>query len=200
MSFPPPPVVLIDGIDGSGKTRFASRLAAMLEAAGRHATLLHVDDVRRPVDWSDSRGEAEVYWSDYFDLAALDAQIAALRAVDRVVLVEGIFTLRLAAAEDSELIYLEVPFDEATRRILTRDTALGRTPDEVLHRMEARYFPAQRRYRELYGPLARAALLVDNTMPDAPRRITGDSTRLPPGLGEVLGRLLGEPTGGTAAP
>lgn len=183
---PSPDVILIDGIDGSGKTRFAERLVAALAADRAPPVLIHVDDYRHGVDWADPRGEAEVYWSDYFDLAAIDRTIARLRSEGQTVVVEGIFTLRLAVASAAALIYLEVPYEEAERRILDRDTALGRTPDDVRHRTSMRYFPAQRRYRALFHPRERAALLLDNSDPEVPciRRV--DWSALPPELAPLI--------------
>jgi uridine kinase len=164
-----PALILIDGIDGSGKTRFADRVMAALSSGPSRPVLVRVDDYRREVNWADPRGEAEVYWSDYFDLEAIDRTIAGLRSEGHEVVVEGIFTLRLAAASGAALIYLEVPYEEAERRILDRDTAIGRTLDDVRHRTSKRYFPAQRRYHALYHPSERAALLLDNTDPAMPR-------------------------------
>ncbi|MDH4132955.1 MAG: AAA family ATPase [Gemmatimonadota bacterium] len=179
---PSPDVILIDGVDGSGKTRFAERLVAALSEGRDPPVLIHVDDYRRQVDWADPRGEAEVYWSDYFDLPAIDRTIALLRSEGRMVVVEGIFTLRLAEASAAALVYLEVPYEEAERRILDRDTAIGRTPDDVRHRTSMRYFPAQRRYRAQFHPMERAALLLDNSDPAIPRVRRADWSALPPEL------------------
>jgi len=181
-----PNLILVDGIDGSGKTRFAEHLVAALSTGQSRPVLVHVDDYRREVNWADPRGEAEVYWRDYFDLAAIDRAITRLRSEGRLVVVEGIFTLRLAAAPEAALIYLEVTYEEAERRILQRDTAIGRTPDEVRHRTSMRYFPAQRKYRALFRPVDRAALLIDNSDPATPHIRRADWASFPPEVAPLL--------------
>ena len=184
-------VVLVDGIDGSGKTTFAGRLADTMRAGGIPVALVHVDDFRCPVSWDDPRGEAELYWSCYFDLAALQAELDVITAAGTMVVLEGVFTLRLPAVATSPLIYLEVDFEVAARRILVRDTARGRTREDVLHRIESRYFPAQRRYRAAYSPCERAATLVDSTDPAAMRLIRSDWSRLPATVAAATRRILG---------
>jgi uridine kinase len=183
--------VLVDGIDGSGKTGFAGRLAEAIRADGSPVALVHVDDFRRPVSWDDPRGEAEVYWSDYFDLGGLQAEVDDLAASGGTVLLEGIFTLRLPALARSPLIYLELDYEVAARRILARDVARGRTEEDVLHRIEERYFPAQRRYRAEYAPCERAATLIDSTDAAAMRLIRCDWSRLPFPVVAAARRVLG---------
>lgn len=183
-------IVLVDGIDGSGKTSFSERLIPLIRAAGSSVALLHVDDFRRPVDWDDPRGEAEMYWDGYFDLAALEAEVRAIVGVGALVVVEGVFTLRLRSIAQCPLIYLEVDYEVAARRILARDVGLGRTPEDVLHRIEARYFPAQRRYRAAYAPLDRAVTVVDSTDP-AMRILRSDWARLPAPVATATRQLFG---------
>jgi uridine kinase len=188
-------VVLVDGIDGSGKTSFANQLAEILGAGGCQVALVHVDDFRRPVSWDDPRGEAEVYWSSYFDLATLETAVAGIAGSGRLVVLEGIFTLRLPTLARHPLIYLEVDYEVAARRILARDVSRGRTPEDVIHRIEMRYFPAQRRYRSDYSPCERATTLVDSTEPANLRLIRSDWSRLPPSVSAATAQLLGvDPT------
>ena len=78
--------------------------------------------------------------------------------------------LRAARAAGSPLIVLEVSADEARRRIVARDQAKGRTPEEIAGRIDRRYFPAQARYRAAFDPLGRADLVIDNEDWDAPAR------------------------------
>jgi uridine kinase len=182
-------LVLLDGIDGSGKTGLADRLARLLRAEEVRLTLLHVDDYRRTVNWSDPRGEREVYWEDYFDLGALDEEISQHQAAGHLVLVEGIFTRRLAAADQGALIYLEVDFEEARRRIEARDTGKGRSLEEVRHRIDNRYFPAQHRYRAEHQPLRYAAAVLDTTNPAHPRLLRMERSRFPMAVAVSLCRL-----------
>jgi uridine kinase len=183
-------VLLVDGIDGSGKTSFAGRLSEAMRAAGTDVVLTHVDDYRRPVSWDDPAGEAAVYWERYFDLEALERDLSTLAGPGRVVVLEGIFTLRIPTLATSPLVYLQVDYHVAAERILQRDTAIGRTPEDVRHRIEARYFPAQRRYRAEFLPAERATALVDSTDPLHPRLIRSDWARLPASAGSALRQLV----------
>ena len=74
-------IVAVDGLDGSGKSQFAAALAAACAAGGVAATVLHVDDFRRELDFAglDADAEAALYYERYFDLAALDGKLASLR-------------------------------------------------------------------------------------------------------------------------
>ena len=183
-------VLLVDGIDGSGKTSFAGRLADGMREAGADVTLTHVDDYRCPVAWDDPAGEAAVYWERYFDLAALERELERMQRPGRIVVVEGIFTLRLPAFAAAPLVYLEVAYEVAAERILRRDTAIGRTPEDVRHRIEARYFPAQRRYRADYAPSERATALIDSTDPARLRLLRSDWSRLPSPAAAALREML----------
>ena len=72
-------VIAVDGLDGSGKSRFAGSLAAVVSADGRPAALLHVDDFRRPTDFSALGPEAEsaCYYERYFDFVAVGDALSA---------------------------------------------------------------------------------------------------------------------------
>ncbi|HEY6477314.1 MAG TPA: hypothetical protein VI456_12085, partial [Polyangia bacterium] len=167
MANPTAGLIAVDGLDGSGKSRFAAALAAALSAAGPAASLIHVDDFRRPLDFAGLAPEAEaaLYYEHYFDFIALDAALAdALGGSSGapMIVLEGVMPLRATLATDSPLIVLEVSQSEARRRIVARDQAKGRTPEEIAGRIDRRYFPAQARYRAAFDPLGRADLLIDN--------------------------------------
>lgn len=68
-----PAVIAVDGVDGSGKTTFASRLACGIEGAGRPAVIVHEDDFLAPraVRYRLGRDSALGYFRDSYDLAAL---------------------------------------------------------------------------------------------------------------------------------
>jgi uridine kinase len=182
-------VLLVDGIDGSGKTSFAGRLADTMRSSGANVALVHVDDFRLTVSWDDPLGEEEIYWNKYFDLPALQTEVSILAAAGTLVVLEGIFCLRLPQLASNPLVYLEVDFEVAAKRILLRDTARGRSSEDVLHRIESRYFPAQRRYRADYRPTERATTLIDSTEPSAMRLIRCDWTGLPVSAAAAL-RLI----------
>ena len=142
-------VVAVDGLDGSGKSRFAASLAAAVSAAGRPGVLLHVDDFRRPIDFSGLAPEAEsaLYYERYFDFPAVGEALSAWAggASDGAVTVlEGVMLLRAALPSGTPLIVLEVSAAEARRRILERDQAKGRTPQEIAGRIDRRISPPRR--------------------------------------------------------
>ena len=215
----------VDGVDGSGKSFLAERLGAALGEVGLPTVLLRVDDFRRPIDWRQAgRSEAEVYYDDYYDLALLDACASRFLAgadaveipafdsrVERhvgtrtvefgpasVALVEGVFALRLQVVRASAaVVYLRTTLPEAQRRILARDTARGRTADDVMHRIAARYFPAHERYVRECDPVGSAAALIDHETLGGPTLVRLDRARLGPVVAEALSRAMGAfaPTG-----
>ena len=188
-------VVAVDGLDGSGKSRFAASLAAALSAAGRPASLLHVDDFRRPTDFSQLAPEAEsaLYYERYFDFAAVGERLSAWAqgaADGAVIILEGVMLLRAALPSGTPLIVLEVSAAEARRRILARDQAKGRTPEEIAGRIDRRYFPAQARYRAACDPLGLADLVIDNEDWAHPRVVRRSDVRFAPEIAAVLDRVL----------
>jgi uridine kinase len=196
----PPPVtprsvIAVDGPDGSGKSHFAGALAAAIASAGPPAVLLHVDDFRVPVafEGSSAEREAALYYDRYYDFAALDGALSTFlggAADGAIALVEGVLLLRATLPPETPLIVLEVSPEVARGRILSRDRAKGRTPDEILRRIERRYFPAQARYRAAFDPVARADILVDNDDWIRPRVLRRADGRFPARVVPGLDRLL----------
>jgi uridine kinase len=214
----PRSLVAIDGVDGSGKSRFARALAAACEAEGEPPVFIfRVDDFRRPLGvLPAATDEAAVYYDRYYDFALLDDCLRrfldgargvsiprfdpARELVDgseefrfgdaRLALLEGVFVLRAPATSAGSVVVLEVTEAEARRRILARDMARGRPRDVVEHRMNNRYFPAQRAYRAAFGPTRRADVLVDNESWDHPRLLRLAPGRLPRIVEKVLPRIV----------
>lgn len=212
-------LIAIDGVDGSGKSMLADRLLGVLAQAGTPAALLRVDDFRRPIAWGqDARREADVYYEDYYDLALLDRGARAFLDGDPsfeipvfdsrterhqgqrtisfdgapLALVEGVFAQRVAAVREvAAVVYIETSRDEARRRILTRDTARGRTAADVTHRIDARYFPAQDRYLREHDPLAHVDALIVHERVGAPALARADAGRIGDDLLAALGRVVG---------
>jgi uridine kinase len=213
-------LIALDGIDGSGKSVFAHRLATAAAEIGIDAVLVSVDDFRRPVDWRQpDRSEADVYYDEYFDLPLLDrclhafeegASSVEIPIFDRtsesfagrrtivygdavLAIVEGVFTLRVSAVSArAPLVHLRTSFPEAHRRIVVRDTARGRSLADVRHRITARYFPCQERYHRDLNPAGRADVIVDNERLESPRIVRFDRSRLAPELVAALSRALGD--------
>jgi uridine kinase len=186
-------IVAVDGLDGSGKSQFAAALAAACAAGGVAATVLHVDDFKREIDFAglDADAEAALYYERYFDLAALDGTLGSFAAGDAgLAIVEGVFTLRVpTVAAAAALVALTVSPDEARRRILARDRQKGRTDDDINHRIAHRYFPAQQRYRAEYDLLGRAAAVVDNDDWRSPRVVRYTPGQLPAPVERFLSGL-----------
>jgi uridine kinase len=204
-------IVTVDGIDGSGKSIFADRLAAGLAAEGLAPCIVRIDDFRRPVDWS-AGDEASLYYDRYFDLTAAGNVAAAFASGDSsltvptfdgltglpgpdrtlaagptaALLVEGVFVRRVPWPEPARHIYLDVPFDMGRSRVLARDIARGRTPSEVERRWRLRYRPAQERYVLECRPAQQADMVLENARPQAPRLVRGDLRGLPVSLARAL--------------
>jgi uridine kinase len=206
-------LVTVDGLDGSGKSTFAQRLAAV---CGPGALVLAVDDFRLPVDWTRTdRSTLDLYYDERYDLAALEGCIAAFlaraagcryRVFDggreqpgeerplsfaglTTLIVEGVFVARLPSAARALSVYLEISHDEARRRVLERDVQKRRTPEEVLRRIETRYFPAQGRYHAQHQPHERAVAVIDNGDRGAPRLLRCGAPAVP-GWAPVIQSLL----------
>ena len=191
-------IVAVDGLDGSGKSQFAAALAAACAAGGVAATVIHVDDFRRELDFAglDADAEAALYYERYFDLAALDGKLASFAAGSAgpggadLAIVEGVFTLRVpTVAAAAALVALTVSPDEARRRILGRDRQKGRTDDDINHRIAHRYFPAQQRYRAAFDVMGRAAAVVDNDDWRSPRVVRCTPGQLPAPIERFLSGL-----------
>jgi uridine kinase len=219
-------LIAVDGIDGSGKSVFADRLAAAAAEVGIGAVVVSIDDFRRPVDWRQpERSEADIYYDEYFDLPLLDRCLLAFEegapsvqipifdpASERfagqrtifygaavLAIVEGVFTLRVSAlSARASLVHLRTSFPEARRRIVVRDTARGRSIADVRHRIAARYFPCQERYHRDLDPAGRADVIVDNEKLDSPRVERFDRSRLGPLLAAAFSRITGSFARGSA--
>ena len=215
---PPRILVAVDGIDGSGKSILADRLAQVLAADGVRSVLFHIDDFRRTIDWSRTdRPELDLYYDDYYDLPALDHHLRTFTSgqpgvevslidlssglaqpsgridfsgID-LAIVEGVFVQRLPTVVDAAtVIVVETTPAEARRRLLVRDLAKGRDQAEIARRIAARYFPAQDRYRAGLDPRRPPAVVVDNETPGAARLTALDASRVPAPVQRALRRLF----------
>ena len=209
-------IITVDGLDGSGKSTFARRVFTALAEGGARPVLFRVDDFRQPVAWTTPDHEADQYFDAYYDLAQCEGCLRAFAAgaprvtiplydigAERVTgarpvelaeadvaVVEGVFPLRMPQAAAGVLIYLEASEAESRRRIVARDLQKGRTVDEITRRIDRRYFPSQRRYRDQFGPRERADIVIDNEAPAAPRVLKRDLSRLPAPVRDLLDALL----------
>jgi uridine kinase len=176
-------IVAVDGLDGSGKSQLAASLAAACAADGLPATLLHVDDFRRDLDFGglDAAAEAALYYERYYDFETVESRLRSILATDAALtIVEGVFTLRApTVAASAAVLVLRVSADEARRRILVRDRGKGRTDEEIQRRIARRYFPGQDRYRAEHDPEAHAAAIIDNDDWRHPRVVRATPGALP---------------------
>ncbi len=209
--------VVVDGIDGSGKSTFARSLRDDLGAHGHKATIISVDDFRRPIAWDAlDVPELEAYYDRYYDLNLaeqclgaflrgeshvtiprydlLSEKIDGMRRIDfvdaSIAIVEGVFPLRIPSVAAGVLVFLEVSATEARRRIIARDMKKGRTQAETERRIDRRYFPSQERYRAACAPRQKADIVIDNETPMAPRVVHCNLTRADEPLRSALERLL----------
>jgi len=187
-------ILAIDGLDGSGKSRFAAALADVLTAGGHPAGLVHVDDFRRPLDFDglDPAAETALYYERYFDFQALAEAVAdrARSAPAASTIIEGVMPLRAPLSGPLWLVVLEVSAQEARSRIQLRDQAKGRSAEEVARRIDRRYFPAHARYRREHDPSGRAHAIVDNEDWRRPRLVRR-APDLPPALAAALAVVVG---------
>jgi len=70
-----------------------------------------------------------------------------------------------------------------------RDQKKQRSLDEVLRRVDQRYFPTQRRYHEEYAPRSRAHVLIDNEDLRKPRTTAAKVDDLPAELRAAIEAL-----------
>lgn len=185
-----PAVIAVDGVDGSGKTTFAGRLAAAIERAGRPAVIVHEDDFLAPRDvrYRLGRESPEGYVRDSYDLAALlehvldplrpggdrrvrrrvfdhrtDSPVAAPveeLPVDAVVIVEGMFLHRDELVTRWDWSVFLEVPFTETVRRMARRD--GSHPDPE-HPSMRRYVAGQRIYLATCHPRERATVVLDNS-------------------------------------
>lgn len=161
-------VVGIDGVDGSGKTRLAARLADGLQPLP--VRVVHADDHLNPPEIRHAKGRnsPEGFWLDTYDHASLLGAVADARASGGIVLVEGMFLHRaeLRSLWDFS-VFLDVPFAVTAARMAVRD---GSHPDPR-HASMRRYVKGQRLYFAAAEPWRHASEVLDNSS-DEPTRIS----------------------------
>ena len=197
-------LVAVDGVDGSGKTVFADRLARAVAALGGRAVRVSEDDYHHPreVRWRQGRSSPQGFFEDSYDLdrleslvlqpfrdegryvprvhdVATDDQIAPeWHAVEppAVLVADGLFLHRDELVERwDRSMFLDVPFHESVRRMAERD---GTHPDPD-HPSMQRYVEGQRLYFRTCSPDQRATWVVDNTDFRRPRILRAPPSERP---------------------
>jgi uridine kinase len=130
-----PRIVAIDGQSGAGKTTFAARLRAALEAEGATVEVVHTDDLLD--GWDDQftfwdrlmaqvveplrAGVPAAYRRYDWIRERFDDDLTPVPAAD-VVIVEGVSAARADMRRVADLtVFLRVTEDEAWRRLRARD-------------------------------------------------------------------------------
>ncbi|WP_235537324.1 uridine kinase [Nocardioides sp. Soil805] len=190
-----PALVAVDGVDGSGKTTFAARLAAAIEDAGRTALVVHEDDFLAPRAVRHRRGRDSPlgFFRDSYDLVALarhvldplrpdgDGRIrrrvfdhrtdTALDApqeqvpADAVVIVEGMFLHRDELADRWDW---SVFLDVPFTETARRMAVRDGSHPDPDHPSMRRYVEGQRIYLHRCRPRTRATVVLDDTGPRDP--------------------------------
>lgn len=191
-----PVLIAVDGVDGSGKTTFATHLAAAFARAGRSALVVHEDDFLNPREVRHRLGpdSPEGFFLDSYDLLALTAKVldpvgpnGGRRIVpavfdfradtpvdsepvdvppDAVVIVEGMFLHRDELADRWDL---SVFLDVPFAETARRMAERDGTNPDPEHPSMRRYVDGQRHYLSTCDPHRRATLVIDNSDPHAPR-------------------------------
>lgn len=187
-----PTVVGVDGVDGSGKTTFADRLAAQYAAAERTAHVVHLDDFHNPrtIRYRAGRDSPEGYFFDTYNLRAFMTNViepihghpprlivsqAFDHRVDRpvqeqptevrageVVIVEGMFLHR---DELRSVWDLSVFLDVPFGISVARMAERDGTSSDPEDPSLRRYVEGQRIYLSTCHPAERSTFLIDNSRP-----------------------------------
>ncbi|HQU70499.1 MAG TPA: hypothetical protein PLI43_20200 [Albidovulum sp.] len=181
-------IVGIDGVDGSGKTTVADKLAPIVESLGRSVLRASVDGFHNPREVRYSRGRQDPlgYFLDSFDYSLLldrlikpfkdgsvtvetrafdyrtDSPASETEAVSdpSVLILDGIFLHRDEVFPFLDFsIFLNVAFDISFKRLASRD---GFHPDPKAD-SNSRYYSGQLIYFEKCNPVDRATLVLDNS-------------------------------------
>lgn len=123
-----------------------------------------------------------LYQSEAFDhrLDLPKQSAPKLAPADAILLFDGVFLLRPELRSFWDLsIFVEVPFSVSMDRAIKRDSATSGSEPMIRERYEQRYVPGQQLYLNRCRPLEYADIVVDNSVPEAPRvRRRNISTRI----------------------
>jgi uridine kinase len=201
-------LVAVDGVDGSGKTTFATAYAAALKKLGRSVVLIHADDFLnlRAVRHRRGRHSPEGFWLDSYDYPSLARHVLAPFGLQG----DGVY--RAAATDHGRDVRLDAPLVHAApgtvcivegmflhRRELARrwdysvfldvpftETARRMalrdgTPENPDDPGMRRYIGGQRLYFADASPWMHATRVVDNADPQAPRIVQAHASPGPGG-------------------
>jgi len=183
-------VIGINGIDGSGKTKFAEPLEKFLISRNYETQAIHLDDFHNPRALRYAgENQADNYYNRSFNVNLIVEKLLSplrrnitfatrLTVLDwrtdkydvqrefsfnqnSIVIFEGVFLFRKELSPYIDYkIFLDIPFEESRRRAPMRDADLS---EAELKKYESKYLPAQKKYMEEYPPNNVADMVIDNT-------------------------------------
>jgi uridine kinase len=192
-------LVAIDGVDGSGKTTFADRLADTLRDGGEPVIRIRVDDFLNLRARRHARGRTspEGFWLDSYDYEALERDVLSPLSAggsgryrhratdpdndvyieteqrrapeDSITIVDGIFLHR------NELVRywdFSIFLDVPFDVSVVRMAARDGTAPDPRHPSVRRYVAGQQLYFAACQPWSRATVIIDNTDWSNPRIVT----------------------------
>ena len=185
-------IIGIDGLGGSGKSTYAQELKGQIESS----ILFHLDDFIHPKEIRYNNDYEEWYcyyqlqWRyDYLIHKLLNPLKNGLDVCESIeiydkktdsyiireiripagttVIIEGVFLQRPELERYFNLvIYIDVNEEKRLDRVLNRDTYIGNR-EEIVHKYEHRYFPAEAEYVKQCNPLMRADV-IERDMEERP--------------------------------
>ncbi|WP_246812277.1 uridine kinase [Microvirga sp.] len=190
-------IVAVDGVDGSGKTRFADELVPVIKRHGRPVIRASIDGFHNPraIRYRRGKGDPEGFFRDSYNYDALrrhlidpfrqgaawvdvarfdhkaDRDAVSTRKAEpsSVLLLDGIFLHRDELCDLWDYsIFLAVPFAVSYARIAQRD---GSNPDPSAPE-DRRYYEGQTLYLQTCQPQKRATAIIDNSRLEAPRLVS----------------------------
>ncbi|GAA4929635.1 uridine kinase [Actinoplanes utahensis] len=194
------PRIAVDGVDGSGKTTFADRLAERVRSLGRPVVRISLDDFHhvRAIRHRRGRDSPDGFWLDSYDYERFHRDVLAPFAPGgsrryrpaahdlttdavldpeprtaeptAVLLVDGLFLHR------PELVTawdLSVFLDVPFEVTALRMSLRDGTPPDPDHPGMRRYVAGQRIYFRACSPQSQATILIDNQDFTTPRIIRG---------------------------
>ncbi|MFH1701716.1 MAG: hypothetical protein ABIE07_14160 [Candidatus Zixiibacteriota bacterium] len=183
-------IIGVNGIDASGKTKFAVSLSEYLSKTGHHTQLIHLDDFHNQKSIRHQGiNEIDAYINNAFNsdllinellkpirdknavdkkLTLLDLESDEYNVVkrfniqkDTLVIVEGVLLFRPPLNDYFDYrIFLDISFDKMLKRASKRD--IPRLGQSFMERYHTKYIPIQKWYLEKFEPAKISDLLIDN--------------------------------------
>ena len=181
----------VNGVDTSGKSFFAGRLATFLESKGEHVAVINLDDFHNPQAMRmNGRNEIDAYINNAFDLNTLayelllpirntgkvsktlelldlDSDTYTLRRPydieqETLVILEGVLLYRSPIEDLIDFkIFLDISFNEVINRASIRD--VPKYGAQFLEKYREKYIPIQQWYLEECNPKGKSDIVVDNS-------------------------------------